>query len=103
MLKFICLVIGVCLAERPAEPPVRTTATLEVVPGPLGYRMTLEMTTASGATYAVPLDIEQQSADYVRDCAFGELVQANWLVETSGLFGLQIHGVRAKEGKVDPV
>ena len=71
--------------------------------GPRMRRMTLEITTSSGTSYAFHLEVEQSSPQLTRDTVHHRMLQSNWIVDRSDSFDIIIYGVLTKEGKTDPI
>jgi hypothetical protein len=102
MLTLIAVVLGACVAGSAEQPKVRPKATLELVYVPPTCKFMMEVTTMSGANFTIPLDLDA-AGELARNLAYGKLVHANWLVERSGAFGIEIYGVRTKGGQSDPI
>jgi hypothetical protein len=86
-----------------SEPAARPKATIAIDPHRAEFRLLVEISTASGKTYSVPFDVQTNSSVLARDRVLGGLVHANWLAGKTGDFELEVFGVRAKGGKIDPV
>lgn len=85
-------------AKKP-DPPAH--AILTFGNSPKSWDMTLEMTTASGASYELPIDLSYGNA--FREMTQGQLIRVNWMAELSGDLSIRIYGVRTKSGKADAV
>jgi hypothetical protein len=84
------------------QPPERPAASLELTASqPDKVQLTVEITTASGAAYRLPIMIESNAPEGIRDHIFARMVHANWLADTSEDFGIKVYGVRAKHGGSD--
>ncbi|MBA4065569.1 MAG: hypothetical protein C0501_18020 [Isosphaera sp.] len=72
--------------------------------GPKSWEMTLEMTTASGATYELPVNLDGSKGNVYCGWTQVAAVTANWMSDRDwSSYTLHIYGVRTKESKGDPV
>lgn len=101
MLARVVIAVGITLPI--AAPMPRPVATLELVTNSSAYRMTVQVTTESGATYALPVSPDTDNTEMARDQVYIRMVAANWLVDSDDHFAIRIYGVRAKGNKVDPI
>ena len=104
---FFLLTIALGLGTPPpaTAPVVRPKATLEIVVGRWSPRMMVQIVTESGTAYALPFEgaDHDRTGTLTRRELFMRLLHANWLVATSGKFGIEVFGIRAKGGKVDRI
>jgi hypothetical protein len=102
MFVLMATMLGMCGAPVPA-PAARPTATVEFIDEVRDSQVTVQITTAGGASYAVTVPMDAAVAQLARDSLFRAIVHANWVADRSGECGIKVFGVRAKGGKTDSV
>jgi hypothetical protein len=99
VLPLVAGMLGMWVAESTPRP----TAMIEFVPGPPAWKLTVEVTVASGARYAIPLDLDTDITEMTRNQSIRKFIRENWIAAQAGHFGVVVYGVRGKEGKTDEV
>jgi hypothetical protein len=104
LCTFSLLAAQSAATDPPAKPekPPHALFLFSANGSPREWITTFEMTTASGARYAVRLNY---SPRFIADSAtLNTLLAANWLAEAEfGSSGIRIYGARTREGPIDAV
>lgn len=103
MFSLMAITLGLCGSAPVPRPAARPTVTIEFLDDVRDSQVTVEITTAGGASYALTVEMDAVVAQLARNSLFRGLVHANWVADPSGDCGIKVFGVRAKNGKTDPV